>query len=316
MSHPPPTSDRWSLWSTDAFLAVDDAAALTAARAVADDVLAEVEQACSRFRSDSDLSEVNRRPGQWVRVDPLLVAATRVALRAAAATDGLVDPCLGRTLVALGYDSDLTDLAQLASRTPDTRPAPHDPDAWREVACTEDAVRIPPGVALDLGATAKAWAADLVAGAVVDALGCTCVVSLGGDLRVLGPEGTEASWPVHVSEVPGTPGVPVVVTGGLATSTTLVRRWGSPERPVHHLLDPRTGAPAREVYRTVTATGETCVAANTASTAALVLGAEAPHWLGRHGVHARLVRADGSVRLVGDWPAPDPTLPPTTLEAR
>jgi thiamine biosynthesis lipoprotein len=298
---------RWNVWGTYAFLAVADAEQLPRARRITDQLLAAVDGACSRFRWDSTLSEVNRRPGSWVAADPLLVAALEVALDAAAVTDGLVDPCLGRTMVSLGYDRDLAELTLLPTERVTARVDPPPPGAWREVRVAEDAVRIPEGVALDLGATAKAWAADLVAETLVDALGCPVVVSLGGDLRVLGPDPDEAAaWPVQVAERPDevSSGATVSVSGGLATSSTLVRRWSTAAGDRHHLLDPRTGLPASGVFRTVTAAGSTCVAANTASTAALVLGAEAPAWLRRHGVTARLIDVDGTVTTVGDWPTP------------
>ena len=295
---------RWDLWGTYAFLGVDEPGQLPAAHELALRLLADVARACSRFREDSSLSRVNRNPGRWVRVDPVLVAAVEVALAAAEATDGLVDPCLGRTIVSLGYDRDLAALVD--------RPVDHlfvEPPAfgaWREVRLAEDAVRIPDGVALDLGATAKAWAADLVAERVVETFGCTAVVSLGGDLRVLGPDPEQpSSWPVLVAERPDevAGGVPVQVGGGLATSSTLVRRWTTPRGPQHHLLDPRTGLPVAGVVRTATAAGRTCVAANTASTAALVLGDGATAWLTDNHIAARLVSADGFVTRVGDWPS-------------
>ena len=300
-----PAHVSWDLWGTYAFLAVAEPRLLLQARLLAGDVLAEVERACSRFREDSSLSAVNRHPGRWVEVDALLVAAVEVALAAADATEGLVDPCLGRAIVSLGYDR---DLAALSERPLDFVPEPEAPrfGAWRDVRVTEDAVRIPEGVALDLGATAKAWAADLVAESVVEALGCAVVVSLGGDLRVHGPrDDAPASWPVVVSERPHESdcGTTVQVTGGLATSTTLVRRWATAAGPQHHVLDPRSGVPVPGAIRTATAAGSTCVAANTATTAALVLGDEAPSWLAGHGVAARLVASDGVISTVGDWPS-------------
>jgi len=305
---------RWQLWGTYAFLAVADPTLTSAARATADRVLADVDQACSRFRDDSDLSQANRRPGHWFEVGPLLVAAVRAAVSAAEATDGLVDPCLGRAMVSLGYDR---DLALLREMPPPPSVRPFGPTvrhgAWREIGLHDDAVRVPDGVALDLGATAKAWAADLLAERLVADLGCATVVSLGGDVRVAGPD--DASWPVRVTEHPDDGiGVEVRLTGGMATSTTAVRRWRTARDPHgeesggerHHLLDPRTGLPVREAFRTVSAVGETCLAANTASTAAMVLGAEAPAWLAAHSVSARLVGPRGTVRLVGGWPATPP----------
>ncbi len=82
-----------------------------------------------------------------------------------------------------------------------------------------------------------------------------------------------------------------------------MRRWSRGGVRLHHLLDPRTGRPAPEVWGTVTATGPTCTAANTATTAAVVLGADAPAWLAARGVDARLVATDGRVVTTGAWPA-------------
>jgi thiamine biosynthesis lipoprotein len=273
---------------------------------LADDLLERIGAACSRFRPDSDLSLANRHAGAWVEVDPLLVAALRAALWAAEVSDGAVDPCLGRTLVALGYDDDLAVVRRRLEPAWALTPLPPlpPPGAWRRLAVADDAVRVPTGAALDLGATAKAWAADLVAQAVADAVGCTAVLSLGGDVRVAGPGGATPTWPVRVAEALDDPaaGEVVGVSGGLATSTTVVRRWRSAGADQHHLLDPVTGRPATAPYRTVSAGGRTCLAANTASTAAVVLGRRAPDWLAAHGVAARLVARDGSITTVGRWP--------------
>ena len=311
---PVPGAARWPLWSTYAHLAVADDRVLPVARLVADEVLARVERACSRFRPDSDLSVANHCAGSWVEVDPLLCAAVRAALWAAEVTDGLVDPCLGRALVTLGYDDDLAvvqarpDGHRPAASPARAAPAGHRPDAWREVQVADDALLVPAGTALDLGASGKAWAADVVARAAADAAGCATVVSLGGDVRVAGPTGTPApAWVVRVGETAdeleeAQSGSLVVVAGGLATSTTLSRRWRSAGSLHHHVLDPATGRPAAAPYRTVTAGGSSCLAANAASTAALVLGDRAPQWLAAEGVTARLVARDGTVSTVGEWP--------------
>ena len=285
------------------FLAVRVAADLPQARRLADRVLADVDEVCSRFREDSDLSRVNANPGRWVDVDPLLVAAVEVACRAAGATDGLVNPLLGRPLVQLGYDRDFGLLVDCEDEETVTETPPPTPNRWRDIRTDPDGgLRIPRGTALDLGATGKAWAADLIAAAYDEHLRGSAIVSVGGDLRISAPDGTP--WAVAVTDRPD--GAPVLVgldRGGLTTSSTLVRRWTRRGARRHHLLDPRTGLPAAEVWRTVTATGATCTAANTASTAAVVLGAEAPAWLEEHDVTARLVSRDGAVRTVGAWPS-------------
>jgi thiamine biosynthesis lipoprotein len=291
----------WRVWSTYVRLCVADERLLGRAESLTRRVLTDVDRTCSRFRDDSDLSRLNAAPGRWVEVDPLLVEATRVAVEAARITDGLVDPCVGRALVSWGYDRDLELLVR--------RPAPAVPDFmeprpdWREIRWEDAAVRLPADCLLDLGATAKAWAADLVAELLAGELGCGLSISLGGDVRVVSEAGE--LWPVRVSETEaGDVGQTVALSwGGIATSTILARRWRTQDGWAHHLIDPRTGAPVAGEVRTATATGETAVAANVATTAALVLGSEAEAWLSANDVHARLVLADGTVRRVGSWPA-------------
>ena len=292
-------SARWEALGTYVFVAVSDASRLPVAQTTARSLLYAVDRTCSRFREDSDLTRANRNAGRWTEVDPLLVAAVRVAVEAARVTDGLVSPCLGRQLVSLGYDRDLRTLVPRAT----TDLPPPTPDAWQSVELGPNAVRVPDECSLDLGATAKAWAADLMAMTLAERLGCRVLVSLGGDLRIEGEDGPP--WPVQISERPdgADPETVWLLSGGLATSSTLVRRWRSLDGELHHLLDPRTGRPVGGALRTVTAIGHTSVAANTATTAALVLGDAADAWLGTRGVSARLVGADGNVTTVGDWPA-------------
>lgn len=276
---------------------------VVAPRRRAQEILEQVDLACSRFRSDSDLSRANASPGRWTSVSPLFLAALGVAVAAAEETDGLVDPCLGRTLIEYGYDR---DFGRLQERESSVRYAEPSNRAWSRIDFDDGAVRVPSGVSLDLGATAKAWASDLVALSLFEEFGEAVVVSLGGDIAIAGPE---AHWPIQISEHPAgldetvAPAEIWLSSGGLATSSTQVRRWRTGGAEFHHIVDPRTGRPVDAVWRTVTATGPTCVAANVAATAALVLAGDAVEWLGTRKVSARLIAQDGSVHLAGDWPA-------------
>jgi thiamine biosynthesis lipoprotein len=250
---------------------------------------------------------VNAAAGCPVRISPLFAEAVRTALTAAEQTGGDVDPMLGRALVAAGYDA---DYAALPVDGPATDPAPPPADAWREVELADGTIRIPPGTALDLGATAKALAVDRTAAAIAAATGAGVLVNVGGDLAAAGPV-PAAGWPVRLTDdtaredvaTPGRTG-PVVRMhgGGLATSSTAVRRWRRGGSACHHVLDPRTGRPAEPVWRTVTVTAAGCVDANTASTAAIVRGHRAPAWLAELGLPSRLVDAAGAVRRVAGWP--------------
>lgn len=264
-------------------------------------VMVDIDEGCSRFRSDSDLTRVNTNPGRWVPVGPVLIAAVNVAVEASDSTDGLVNPCLGRTLRSLGYDADLGEVLERPGTGVST--AVHTVprrDAWREVEIDPaGAIRIPADVELDLGATGKAFAADLAALTVNDQLGIDVAVSAGGDVRIVNTSGEP--WPIDIAERPEESAHDRVtmVEGGIATSSTTRRRWTQAGIVRHHLIDPRTGQPCSGPWRTVTASGPTATAANTAATAAIVLGDDAVAWLSERGIWGRLVDHSGSVTVVG-----------------
>ncbi|MEO8517541.1 MAG: FAD:protein FMN transferase [Dermatophilaceae bacterium] len=295
----------WRALGTYVYLSTADVTGLERARRIAVRLLAEVDRTCSRFRPDSDLVRANLNAGAWTKVDPLLVQAIDTAMDAAAQTDGLVDPTLGRSLVAVGYDRDLA-LMPAASSGPAGLPIPARNGAWAEILLDPaGAVLVPYGCALDLGATAKAWAADLIAGIIAADSDSMLVISLGGDVAVAGPGG---GWPVAISEtIDDVAGAEIVHLpyGGLATSSTAARRWTRGGVTRHHLLDPLTGEPTQGPWRTVTATGATCVSANTASTAAIVLGNGAVAWLTEHDIPARLVDGEGRIVRTARWPKPE-----------
>lgn len=284
-------SATWRALGTGVQLVVTDH--LDEARAAVEQVLAEVDLAASRFREDSELSKLP--VGQWATVSPLLARLLTVARDAAEWTDGLVDPTVGTSLRDLGYDRTYTAIVQGAPVTVVRRPV-----GWRALEIDGERVRAPEG--LDLGATAKGVAADLCAEAAGQ-VSQHVLVGLGGDLATAG----DRSWPVLVRdtsdyEETDDSGQVVDLTGALATSGTRARTWNRGGRLVHHLLDPRTGMPTQGPWRTVSVVAATCALANTASTAAIVAGADAESWLRSRGFSARLVHDDGSVATVGDWP--------------
>jgi FAD:protein FMN transferase len=288
-----------------ALLSTTDDAALADATAELVRELETVDLACSRFRDDSELARLNRAEGQPFAASRYLFEAVRVALRAAAATDGLVDPTIGRGLRLAGYDR---TFAIVSGRTPGTvRFA--SAAGWQLVELDEDrrSIRIPSGVELDLGATAKALAADRAALAAADRTGTGILVSLGGDIAIAGPT-PRGGWPVRIVDdhrawLDGPGPVVSIEAGGLATSSVTVRRWRAGEHELHHILDPRTGRPAPSWWRTVSVAAASCVDANSASTAAVLLGEAAPVWLAERRLPARLVGVSGEVVCTGGWPA-------------
>jgi len=294
---------------------------LGAALAAVDAELSRLDLEASRFRDDSGLSRVHREPGPVHQVSHGLAEAIAVALAAARWTGGLVDPTVGGALIALGYDRDFADLAPGPADGPGPLPGGPGPvPGWRLVTLVGTTLRLPAGVRLDLGATAKGLGSDRAAAAAHAACGRGGIlISLGGDIAVAGlpPLG---GWPVAVADSSGASssgasssgasssgaGAPAQVVrlmaGALATSSVTARRWRRDGRSLHHILDPRTGWPADGPWRTVSAAAASCAEANAAATAAIVAGRDAEAWLAATGLPARLVAHDGAVRLLGGWP--------------
>lgn len=310
-----------------ATLLTTDPAAIEPARDLLTAELQAVDEACSRFRPGSELCRVNQAAGRPVRVSPLFTEALTVALTAARLTDGDVDPTCGGSLVRLGYDRDFAEVIhQTSTLCQPAVPAP----GWRSVELDPvlRQVTVPPGTVLDLGATAKALAADRAATRIAAVLGCGVLVNLGGDIRVAGAP-PDDGWLVGIaddaafagtgdssgSDAPGSlirTGHPktscdasavVIRDGGLATSGTAARTWRRGAARLHHIVVPGTGLPARSCWRAVSVAAATCVAANTASTAAIIRGEDAPDWLAGLRLPARLVRHAGEAVTLAGWPA-------------
>jgi thiamine biosynthesis lipoprotein ApbE len=298
-------TSSWRALGTSVVVGVARGEFLSAACSAVAEEIAALDAACSRFRDDSDLSLLNKAAGSPVVVSPLLGEAIRVALRAAALTEGDVDPTVGMAMLGIGYSADFSAIAPDRDAIAGVfAPAP----GWRTVSISGDppVVVLPVGVMLDLGATAKALGADRAAAAAHAACGAGVVVSLGGDVAVAGGAPGEG-WLVHVrddaSAPPGAPGQHITVRGGgVATSSSTVRQWRLGGVTLHHIVDPRTGAPAVSPYRTVSVAAATCVDANIASTATLVRGASGRDWLQSSGLPARLVTHDGTVVHLNGWP--------------
>ena len=327
---PVPAVAEWSALGTLAALAVTDPAALPAARDLLTAELAAVDAACSTFRDDSELAAVNAAARQHgpVRVSPLLAGAIAAALRAAEQTGGDVDPVAGRQ--ASNADGAFARArAQRAAATHGdfalSRAGAQRPGApvrfvvtaaasWRQVRLDQEngLLELPPGTWLDLGGTAKAWAADRTAASIAAGLGCGVLISLGGDVAACG-EPPRGGWRIRVQDkcgpVAGQSAGPAAVvsieSGGLATSGASAVRWRHGGDVLAHILRPRHGEPDVPAWRTVSVTAASCAEASAASTAAIIRGSQATGWLAGLGHPARLVDAAGRVRTVAGWPAAD-----------
>lgn len=256
------------------------------------------ERVMTRFDQASELSRLNRWAGTWVQVSPLLFDVLRLAVRAAQHTDGLFDPTIGQVLHDLGYD-----------RTFDALPAGRDaPDVtprragWNDIELDEAtlAVRVPEGVALDLGGIGKGYTVD----AVMERLAQhgPALVDAGGDIRVSGTAPGEPAWTVGVAS-PFEPAHDIVnlhlTDAAVATSATMKRRWRRGGQTYHHLVDPRTDRPAQSGLVSVTVVAPSATEAEVHAKAALLLGVEGAraYFAARPALAAILVTADGDARM-------------------
>jgi FAD:protein FMN transferase len=317
--HQTPVTASVRAIGTTAVVAVTETRALGEAVRLLEAELDAIDLACSRFRPDSEIRRLQHTEESSARVSSLLFEAMRVALEVAQYTDGAVDPTVGKAIESLGYDRDF-ELMLSDGRSDDSRRARDERsriEAWTldravagwwmiELDAKGRTVSIPRGVHIDLGATAKALVTDRAAQRIADECGCGVLVSVGGDLAVAG-DAPGDGWAVGIAASSATPTnmvdqVVSIEAGGLASSSTSVRRWRHGGRQVHHIIDPKTGTSAEPYWHLVSTTGPNCVDANAASTAAIVWGAAAVEKLEMLRQPARLQRHDGAVMTLNGWP--------------
>ena len=329
---------RFPALGTTASVTVTDAAGLDMAEQVLRTELRELDRTANRFRRDSELSRLLAHEGRPVRVSARLLDLLGAALRAHQLTDGLVDPTVGQALADLGYDRDHTLIRPGRGTSVPARRAPG--PAGIVVDAPSRIVIVPSGVRLDLQATSPALTLDRTAAMIAGRCRGGVLVTLGGDAACAGVapvggwlldvsdpsyislaseprrpwrDGAQGAMPASLTSLDGpTPppvvqpgsGRPVVAVGdgGVATSSTNTRSWTRSGRVIHHLVDPRTGDSVDAVWSTVSVAAATCLDANTASTAAVVVGDKAPGWLDDLRLPSWLRRDDGTDLAVAGWP--------------
>ncbi|MCC3315177.1 FAD:protein FMN transferase [Nocardia africana] len=306
-------SETFPAIGTSVAVVCTDARELARAAGLVRARLDELDRAASRFRADSELAVINARSAEARRdrsehvripVGVTLGSCLRAAMRTQRLTSGLVSASLGAALIACGYDDDLDVVrarGDVGAAVLDRGSIP-----LRHMFFDEQQreVTLSAGTALDLGASAKAWAADTIAAE----LGATgpggYLVNLGGDIAVAGavpPQG----WSIGVRDWNDVVVQVVTSTGqAFATSSTRLRTWTRGGIRRHHIIDPRTGRSARTRWAQVTCAGPDAVQANAASTAAIILDDQAPRWLTDRGVPACLMTVDHEVVTTPGWPVP------------
>ena len=287
---------RFTTWGVSGTLVVDNENYATLAEETLWRWVAAGDRAVNRFLPTSELSAINANPQGTHEVSEEFIAFFDAARESYDVSEGLCTPTVLDALEAWGYDADIDDVQREGRSAPLTvSPAV----SFLSVALDRTARRLSPhGVRLDFGASAKAFVADQVAREV--GRHTPVLVELGGDVAV---GGAVRPWSVGVAEDAEHIGAPIGITsGGVATSSTMVRHWSTGTGHAHHIIDPRTGAPGISSWRTVSVAAESCLTANALSTASLLWGEDALYYVTQAGWAARFVDHDGKVLCVGGWP--------------
>jgi FAD:protein FMN transferase len=290
---------------TTATVVVVDPSRLDAAALLLCHEIEALDLACSRFRPDSELAHLHSLAGSSVAVSSLLFEALEVAVDVAKRTHGAVDPTIGNAMSTLGYDRDFDEIKDQSSLR-SMALGPVVGYGHIHLKARDRTVRIPEGVRLDLGSSAKALVADRAASRIAEQLDTGVLVSVGGDVSVAGTS-PPGGWAIGIAVESSAPEndvdqVVAIRQGGVASSSTAVRAWNVGTERVHHIIDPSTGYAATPYWILVSVASASCVDANALSTAAVVWGPEAPHHLRSFGQAVRLLRCDGEVFTLGGWP--------------
>jgi thiamine biosynthesis lipoprotein len=257
----------------------------------AERLVRQLEARLSRFRRHSALSRLNR---ERVAVDGVLAAVVRAALRFRTLTGGAFDPTLGAQLAAFGYDRTFAAVGRPGASLPPIRQRPA--VGGLRIAVRGNHVALEGSGALDLGGIAKGWTVDCVSEWLMARGGHNILVDGGGDLRGLG-----GPWDIGVGD-----DLVVSVRGaGVATSSTLRRRWQTADGSVrHHLIDPHTGAPANGPLDTATVVARDAVTADVLATAVVIDPEGVLPRLPALGARAAVRGRDGRWWTTADWATP------------
>lgn len=290
----------WTFQAMNTEIAIDapelgDAAERDLAIAV-ERLFRETEERFSRFRPESELGRLNRAAGAVPVSDDLFALLVRARAHALE-TGGVFEPAIGGAMRACGYDRSFAPRALDRDEAPAEVPAAS--IAMLELDERSRRVTRPPHIEIDLGGFLKGATADRAAALAPGVV----AIDAGGDAVLRGAPPGEAGWTVEIED-PVDPtrtiGTLVVRDRAVATSAPNRRRWRRGNREMHHLLDPRTRAPARTDVVQATVLAPTAEVADVMAKVAFLVGAEAAtHEIERRGLGGVLVCRDGSVRAIG-----------------
>ena len=261
--------------NTDIILAAEGSPdALTPGFALTRRFIEMSEARLTRFSPDSELSHLNAASGSLFQASDELLDVVGQALYYARQTAGMFDPTILDTLEASGYDRSMDEIrlngaGELRDRAPVRHP-------WQDIQCDERQrlIFLPPGTRIDLGGIAKGWIAQHAA-YVLAGFTPACVVNAGGDMFAIGLPVEDSAWQVAVDDPRDEDNMLALLRvgpGAVATSSITKRRWLQGNRWQHHLIDPRSGAPAETDWLSVTVIASTATEAEVYAKVLLIAG--------------------------------------------
>ena len=274
------------------------------AAAAAESMFAAIESRFSRFRPSSELCRLNALAGTTIEVSAEMLDLLLLAQHYCRITGGVFEPAVLPSLRAAGYDRSFEAIADMPTAVAPPPSAPRGSildvvlDAAAMTAC------LPEGVQIDVGGIGKGYAVDRArelfepgAGLVIDA---------GGDIYAGGDSADCRGWWVAVAG-PGDEDADLDVVNirneAIATSSVLKRRWKRGEHSAHHLIDPRTGAPAAGEIVSVSVIAPSASEADVYAKTALILGREeGTLFLESRALAGLFVFKDSSIEVTAAWP--------------
>ena len=246
------------------------------------ELLDAVEAECLRYErllsktvEGSDVWKLNHAEGQIVPVSEetrgLIETALDWSRRSEGRFDISVEPCVALwdfTGEGMGRLPDAEALAEAASRVD-----------WTKIEVSEEGVRLPAGMSIDLGAIAKGYISDRIADFMAERGVKSALLNVGGNVRTLGLKPDGSDWRVGIQDPEGVRdqsiiGIVALADSAVVTSGIYERGFTLDGVVYHHILDPRTGwSVQNELAGVSIVTHEACTA-DALSTTVFAMGLE------------------------------------------
>ena len=263
----------------------------------------ECEQRFSRFLPASEISELNRSSGEWLPISAELMDMLQLSVKYHRETNEIFDPSILSDLKRAGYDRSMDDIRAHGVRTGSLTPKRTSQPAFEEIRLdpAHRRVLLPSGLEIDLGGIAKGWIVAKAAN-LLNRYAPVCGVSAGGDILFIGQPSDGMDWDVYLED-PRDPAQMLaqlhISSGAVATSTVMKRSWTQGETIRHHLIDPRTGEPAKAEWLSVTVICQNIIAADVLAKALLIGGQIIAVKLMETNPRATFIAVDKAGNLIG-----------------